>query len=136
MSVFFDTNILVYAQHQQADSKADRARALLADGGKLSVQVLNEFASVSQRKQRKTWREIEEAIEDVLAVVDPPLALTHELHAAARVLAEEHIMSFYDALTVASAIEAGCDTLYTEDLQHGRRFGGLAVVNPFRESAL
>jgi predicted nucleic acid-binding protein len=133
VSAFFDTNILVYAQ--QADRKADRARALFADGGKLSVQVLNEFAAVSRRKQRKSWREIDEAIDDVLSVVDPPLALTHELHTAARSLAEDHGLSFYDALIVAAAVEAGCNTLFTEDMQHGRSIGGLAIVNPFLESA-
>ena len=133
MSVFFDTNILVYAQ--QADGKADRARALFAVGGKLSVQVLNEFTAVAWRKQRKDWREIAEAISDVLAVVDPPLALTLDLHTFARALAEEHQLSFYDALIVASAIEAGCDILYSEDMQHGRTIGGLAIVDPFLESA-
>ena len=133
MSAFFDTSILVYAQ--QADSKADRARALFSRGGKLSVQVLNEFAAVSRCKQRRDWREIDEAIDDVLAVVNPPLVLTHELHTAARALAEDHGLSFYDALIVAAAIEAGCDTLFTEDMQHGRRIGGLAIVNPFLESA-
>jgi predicted nucleic acid-binding protein len=133
VSAFFDTNILVYAQ--QTGGKADRARALFSGGGKLSVQVLNEFAAVSRRKQRRDWRAIDEAIEDVLTVVDPPLALTHDLHTAARMLAEDHVISFYDALIVASAIEAGCDTLFTEDMQHGRRIGGLAIVNPFLESA-
>ena len=133
MSVFFDTNILVYAQ--QTGGKAERARALVSGGGKLSVQVLNEFTAVSRRKQRRSWREIEEAIDDVLAVVDPPLVLTHELHTAARLLAEDHVVSFYDALIVASAIEAGCNTLYSEDMQHGRSIGGLAIVNPFLESA-
>lgn len=132
MSAFFDTNILVYAQ--QADGKADRARALFATGGKLSVQVLNEFTAVSRRKQRRDWREIAEAISDVLALVDPPLALTLELHAAARALAEDHRLSFYDALIVVSAIDAGCDILYSEDMQHGRTIGGLAIVNPFLES--
>jgi len=44
-------------------------------------------------------------------------------------------LSFYDALIVASAIETGCDILYTEDMQHGRAIGGLAIVNPFFESA-
>lgn len=132
MSAFFDTNILVYAQ--QAGGKADRARALLAGGGKLSVQVLNEFTAVSRRKQDKEWREIGEAISDLLALVDPPLALTLDLHAAARALAEEHRLSFYDALIVVSAIEAGCHVLYSEDMQHGRTFGGLAVANPFREN--
>jgi predicted nucleic acid-binding protein len=133
VSVFFDTNILVYAQ--QADGKADRARALFAVGGKLSVQVLNEFAAVARRKQRKDWREIAEAISDVLAVVDPPLALTLDLHTSARALAEEHQLSFYDALIVASAIEAGCGILYSEDMQHGRTIGGLSIINPFLESA-
>jgi predicted nucleic acid-binding protein len=133
VSAFFDTNILVYAQ--QADGKADRARALFAVGGKLSVQVLNEFTAVARRKQSKDWREIAEAISDVLAVVDPPLALTLDLHAVARALAEEHRLSFYDALIVASAIEAGCDILYSEDMQHGRTIGGLSIINPFLESA-
>ena len=131
MSAFFDTNILVYAQ--QADGKADRARALLAGGGKISVQVLNEFSAVSRRKQPRDWSEIAEAISDVLAVVDPPLTLTLNLHRAARTLAEDSQLSFYDALIVAAAQEAGCDTLYTEDMQHGRKFGGLTIVNPFIE---
>ena len=133
MSAFFDTNILVYAQ--QAGGKADRARALFAGGGKISVQVLNEFTAVSRRKQRKDWREITEAISDVLMTVDPPLALTLDLHTTARTLAEDHQLPFYDALIVASAIEAGCDTLFTEDMQHDRKFGHLAIVNPFLESA-
>jgi predicted nucleic acid-binding protein len=133
VTVFFDTNILVYAQ--QAGAKADRARALVAGGGKLSVQVLNEFTAVSRRKQRRDWREIAEAISDALALVDPPLVLTLDMHAAARTLAEEHLLSFYDALIIAAAIEAGCDILYSEDLQHGRAIGGLAIVNPFRDSA-
>lgn len=97
--------------------------------------MLNEFTAVSRRKQRREWREIAEAISDVLAVVDPPLTLTLDLHAAARALAEDHLLSFYDALIVASAIEAGCNILYSEDMQHGRTIGGLAIVNPFLESA-
>ena len=133
MSAFLDTNILVYAQ--QADGKGDRARQLFASGGKLSVQVLNEFTAVSRRKQRRDWREIDEAVADVLTTVDPPLAITLDLHISARALAEDHLLSVYDALIVASAIEAGCDTLYSEDMQHGRTIGGVAIVNPFFESA-
>jgi predicted nucleic acid-binding protein len=132
VSAFFDTSILVYAQ--QTGDKANRARALFAGGGKLSVQVLNEFASVSRRKQRKDWREIAEAISDALTLVDPPLAITLDLHAAGRALADDHRLSFYDALIVAAAIEAGCDTLFSEDMQHGRKFGSLIVVNPFLSS--
>jgi predicted nucleic acid-binding protein len=133
VSAFFDTNILVYAQ--QVDGKGDRARALLAGGGKLSVQVLNEFTAVSRRKQRRDWGEIDEAVADVLTMVDPPQALTLDLHQSARALARDHQLSFYDALIVASAIEAGCDTLFSEDMQHGRSIGGLAIVNPFLDGA-
>ena len=132
MIAFFDTNILVYAQ--QTGGKADRARALVASGGKLSVQVLNEFTAVSRRKQSRDWPEIAEAIADALTLVDPPLPLTLDIHAAARALAEDHRLSFYDALIVASAIEAGCDILYSEDMQHGHNIGGLAIVNPFLET--
>jgi predicted nucleic acid-binding protein len=70
---------------------------------------------------------------DAIALVGSPLALTPELHTAARAIAEGHHLSFYDALIVTSAIEAGCDTLYTEDMQHGRAIGGLTIRNPFMD---
>lgn len=129
MNAFFDTNILVYAQ--QIGAKGEKARALFARGGKISVQVLNEFAAVSRRKHNKDWSEIADAITDALALVDSPLPLSLDLHKAARRIAEVHGLSFYDALIVAAAIESGCDTLYSEDMQHGRKFGGLAIVDPF-----
>jgi predicted nucleic acid-binding protein len=133
VSAFFGTGMLVYAQ--QMDGKGDRARALFAGGGKLSVQVLNEFTAVSRRKQRRDWREIDEAVADVLTIVDPPLPLTLDLHHSARSLAQDHQLSFYDALIVATAIKAGCDTLFSEDMLHGRSIGGLAIVNPFLDGA-
>lgn len=129
MSVFLDTNILVYAQTSGA--KADKARELLGAGGKLSVQVLNEFAAVTRRKLQKDWNELGEAIADALALVDPPLPITFDTHATAMSLARDHGFSFYDALIVASALEAGCDTLFTEDMQHGRRVESVVIVNPF-----
>jgi predicted nucleic acid-binding protein len=129
VKAFFDTNILIYAQEQGA--KADKARALLAAGGVLSVQVLNEFVAVARRKLGKNWREIGEAINDALTLVDPPLPLTIALHTAARALADDHNLSFYDALIVAAALEACCETLISEDLQNGRAFGELRIVNPF-----
>ena len=129
MSAFFDTNIIVYAQER--GEKGNIARALLAEGGYLSVQVLNEFASVSSRKQGRTWSEIEEALSDLLALVRPPVSITIDLHRQARRLASELGFSFYDALIVAAAIEAGCQTLYSEDMQHGRTIGPLTIMNPF-----
>ncbi|WP_027581627.1 PIN domain-containing protein [Bradyrhizobium sp. Ai1a-2] len=131
MSAFLDTNILIYAQ--QTGPKADQSRALLAQGGKLSVQVLNEFTAVARCKLQHDWDDISDAISDILTVLDPPLALTFELHVLARTLAEENRLSFYDALIVAAAIEAGCATVYSEDMQHGRAIGGVRIINPFVE---
>jgi predicted nucleic acid-binding protein len=61
--------------------------------------------------------------------------LTADTHGAALALARDHNFAFYDALIVASAIEAGCDVLYSEDMQHGRAIGGLTIQNPFEEGA-
>ena len=130
MSAFFDSNILVYAQ--QNGAKADKARALLAAGGVLSVQVLNEFAAVARCELGKEWDEIGEAIEDALALVDPPLPLTATLHATARAIARDHGFGFYVALIMAAALDAGCNTLFSEDLQDGRALGALSIVDPFR----
>jgi predicted nucleic acid-binding protein len=126
---FLDTNILIYAQ--LVGAKANRARTLLGEGGILSVQVLNEFASVAHRKLGKSWTEIEIAIVDILALVDAPLPLTTALHTAARAIAADHGLAFYDALIVAAAQEAKCDALLTEDLQDGRVFSNLRIENPF-----
>jgi predicted nucleic acid-binding protein len=65
----------------------------------------------------------------------PPLPLTLDLHVAARTLAQAHRLSFYDAQIVAAALEAGCDTLYSEDMQHGQAIGALRIQNPFLESS-
>ena len=53
----------------------------------------------------------------------------------ARKHARDHSLAFYDALIVAAALEAGCDTLLTEDMQHGRTFLGCTIVNPFAPAA-
>ena len=129
MSAFFDTNVLVYAQQQ--NPKGDKARALLEDGGAVSVQVLNEFVSVLRKRQGKSWDEIDRAIEDILALVDPPLPISIEIHDAARKLARDHSFSFYDALIVAAALSGHCGTLFSEDMQHGRAINGLTITNPF-----
>ncbi len=129
MSRFFDTNILIYAQ--QHGEKADVARRLIGEGGLISVQVINEFTQVSRRKFGRPWREIDEALSDILEALPPPLPVTMDMNRAARRLAEGHGISFYDALIVAAARDAGCAALMTEDLQDGRRFEMLAVINPF-----
>jgi predicted nucleic acid-binding protein len=74
--------------------------------------------------------EIEAAVAVIRIRFPDVMPLTAETHAQALALARDHGLSFYDALIVASALEAGCDTLYSEDLQDGRRFPGLTIVDP------
>jgi predicted nucleic acid-binding protein len=130
---FFDTNILVYA-FLDIDRR-ERALDLIASGGVISAQVLNEFTNVARRKRQRDWAEIERAVSVIRARFPDVMPLTAGTHAAALGLARDHDFAFYDALVVASAIEGGCDILYSEDMQHGRSVGGLVIVNPFLESA-
>jgi predicted nucleic acid-binding protein len=132
VSAFLDTNILVYAQ--QTGDKAEISQNLIAKGGKISAQVLNELANVLRKKHDKNWDDIERVLEDIDNALDPALPLTSNTNKTALTLAREHRLSFYDALIVASAMESDCDTLFSEDLQHGPRFGRLVVINPFLES--
>ena len=129
MTAFIDTNVLIYAHG--ADEKSETARQTILAGGVISVQVLNEFAAVLRRKFRLEWDVIADALADVRAALGPVRPVDVEIHLNAVSLARSHDFSFYDALIVASALAAGCDTLLTEDLQAGQRIAGLTVVNPF-----
>jgi predicted nucleic acid-binding protein len=129
VKAFFDTNILVYTA--TSDVKKQQAVDCLRRGGVASVQVLNEFVHVARRKLRHDWPQIELALGLFRTSLDDVVPITLNTHGNAVPVARDHGLAFYDALIVASAIEAGCDILYSEDLQHGRNVGGLAIVNPF-----
>jgi len=130
-AVFLDSNILIYAA-LQPDRRSDAARTLLSAGGVISVQVLNEFANVARRKFRRSWPEITSALSDIRALFPAPLPLTIATHEAAVTLAERFGFAFYDAVIVASALEAGCTTLMSEDTQDGLVVEArLTVRNPF-----
>lgn len=126
----FDTNVLLHLLSGDA-SKADCAEALVADGSIISVQVLNEFASVASRKLGMSWPEIREVLETIRAVcrVEPLGLETHELGLA---LAERYGFSIYDAMILAAAQLADCRVVFTEDLQDGQVIDDrLKIVNPF-----
>ena len=128
---FFDTNVLLYLVSVDA-AKADTAEMRLADGGTISVQVLNEIATVSRRKMRLSWRQTHAFLTAVrgLLRVQPVTVDTHEIGIE---IAERFGLSIYDAMIVAAALQAGCDTLWSEDMQDGMLFEGrLQIVNPFR----
>lgn len=128
--VFFDTNILLYLLSSDA-AKAERVEELLSRGGFISVQVLNEMASVVTRKLKMSWAETFEILSLIrtLCKVEPITVATHE---QGLLLAQRYRFSIYDAMIAASAIHAGCDTLLTEDLQNGQRIENMLTIrNPF-----
>jgi predicted nucleic acid-binding protein len=128
---FLDTNVLVYAAAKD-DPRAETATALIAKGGTISVQVLNEFASIARRKLNWPWPEVREALAAFRVLCSEPLPITPATHDAALDIAQRDGLGFYDALIVASALEAGCSTLLSEDMQDARRIDGrLTIRNPF-----
>jgi predicted nucleic acid-binding protein len=129
---FFDTNVFVYAIIQD-DRRSDRAEELIAEGGKVSVQVLSEFAAVARKKTKMPWIEIRLALDSIKALCPDPLPVTIDTHKEALAIAEKYGYRIYDALMVASALEARCAILYSEDMQDGQVIDRqLTIRNPFR----
>lgn len=138
MRQFFDTNVLVYSQDTHDSAKHEIARALIqeaiaADALVVSTQVLAEFYATCLRRVLigpaqalglvRVWSE-----HDTVAHTPDLLLRGLALHQA-------HSISMWDALVIQAAIDAGCDVLLSEDMQHGRRFGDLEISNPFLSSA-
>jgi predicted nucleic acid-binding protein len=127
---FFDTTILVYAV-TEGDPRAEVAEALLAAGGYISVQVLNEFAAVARRKLNMSWEEIGDALAAVRTLCEPPSPLTVQAHDAGLAIATQYGYHIYDSLILVAALDAECDTLYSEDMQDGQKIGKVTIRNPF-----
>jgi predicted nucleic acid-binding protein len=128
---FFDTNVLVYIVGQK-DERTATAESLVANGGVVSVQVLNELASVSHRKLRMSWPDITDARDAIRTLCPEPISLTTDTHDAALRIANKYGFSFYDALIAAAALEAECTILYSEDLQDGQVIEERVTIrNPF-----
>ncbi len=128
--VFFDSNVLLYVLSAD-QARASHSFALVSGGGVVSVQVLNEFANVAKKKFGMRIPEIREVLSTLrrfLAVRETNLAT----HQRGLDIAERYRFSIYDSMLLASALEAGCRTFYSEDLHHGQRIEGLTIRNPFR----
>ncbi|TAK62190.1 PIN domain-containing protein [Methylobacter sp.] len=130
---FFDTNVLLYLLSEDS-AKADRAEAIIASAGIISVQVLNEFASVAFRKLGMSYAEIRDMLGTIRAVCQTQ-ALTVDTHDRGLDIAERFGFSLYDSMIVSSALESGCSILYSENMQHGQEIDGqLVVINPFLDN--
>ena len=127
---FFDTNVILYLLDN--DRKADLAARLLADGGMISVQVLNETLVNCLRKAGMTWSEAGEFLTGIRQLCEVS-TLSQETHDLGRALGERYGFAVYDAMIVAAALQSGCTTLYSEDMQHGLVIQDyMRIVNPFR----
>jgi predicted nucleic acid-binding protein len=127
---FFDTNVILYLTSPDL-AKAARAEQLLADGGGISVQVLNEAANVLRRKFRRSWPETHVFLSALRGLVTV-YPVTTETHEAGLGIAERYGLSLYDSMIAAAALYAECNTLWSEDMQHGMVLeGGLRILNPF-----
>jgi predicted nucleic acid-binding protein len=128
-SAFLDTNVLLYLLSAD-QAKADTAETLLARGGTISVQVLNEFAHVARRKFHAHWVAVHDSLTAITAnlATQPVTVETHELGLR---LSERHMLSVFDGQLLAAAILATCDVFYSEDMQDGQVIEGLTIRNPF-----
>lgn len=127
---FLDTNILVYAF--ALDPRSAVAKQLLGQAGVTSVQGLNEFANVARRKLGMGWHELREALELIRTLCHAVLPLDLATHAQALDIAQRYQLAIFDSLMVASALQGGCDVLFSEDMQHGLLVEGrLRIVDPF-----
>ena|ERR1035437_1736188 len=134
---FLDTNIFVYAYDDRDARKhslaVDLIRQLTVSGDAvISYQVVQEFFNVALTKSSKklNHHDAHELLEDVFR---PLLAVpsSFSLVSEAIRIQDRYRLSWYDSLIASAAQQAGCDVLYSEDLQHGQQFGPVTVQNPF-----
>ena len=128
MPVFLDTNVLGYLL--DSGKKEKTARRLASAQPHISVQVLNEFVAVCKKcgKDRETTYQLADAIANASKVHE----ITLSTYRLAQALATRYQLSHWDGLIVAAATLAQCETLYSEDMQHGQVIGTVKVVNPFK----
>ena len=126
----FDTNVLIYA-FAKNDSRAAIAERLLARGGAVGVQNLDEFANVAVRKLAMPWKEVLAALSVIRVLCPSPVPLTVRTHDAALRISGRYGYHIYDSLVIAAALEARYGTLYSEDLKDGQAIDGMTLRNPF-----
>lgn len=136
--VFLDTNIWIYlfaaSQDREERRKTEAARQLLLDHPDITVsaQVLNELANVWQKKYHVEPAQIEMRLRRILEIAAVRF-MDESLTFAALTLAQKYRFSFYDSMILASALDADCNVLFTEDMQHGQWIEDrLQLINPFQ----
>jgi predicted nucleic acid-binding protein len=133
-----DTNILVYAVDRDAGERHVRSRELLGRAARrdcvLTVQALAEFYHATTRKSLLAPGPASAFVRDWLDVF-PVTSVDGAALVDAMDAVEEHRLSFWDALLWATARQAGCAAILSEDMQDGRRLSGVVFINPFAADA-
>ena len=129
---FFDTNVLIYA-FAKDERRTKIAETLLSGGGVVGVQTLNEFVAVAVRKLAMPWDDVLEALSAIRVLFPSPVPLTVRTHDVALRIARRYGYRIYDSLVIAAALEARCNTLFSEDMKDGQAVEGLTIRDPFRE---
>ena len=134
---FIDTNVLIYAEASDAPAKQRTALDLLKRlyeeaQGVLSTQVLQEYCNVALKKLRLPVQHVRAQLDlyeqfEVIQVTPAIIQAGLDLH-------QTRSVAFYDAIIVASAQIAGCNVLWTEDMNAGESVGGVRIINPFAAS--
>lgn len=133
MAASLDSNVIIYLADSNSGKRA-RSKALVAEGGWISAQVMNEVAAVARRKIQLAWPAVHELLALVRSflIVEPLTLATHE---QTLFLAERYKLNVYDSAVVASALLAGCDILWSEDMHHGLVVEGILTIrNPYRRT--
>ena len=136
VKAFVDTNVLVYAYDRGAGPKHERALSLVQElwkegNGVLSTQVLQEFYVNVRRKAKRpiSFEQARALIADYLSwdpIVNDGMTMLEAIDVEQR-----YQLSFWDSLIVVAAQKSGASVLYSEDFNHGQKFGSLVVQNPF-----
>lgn len=131
--VFLDTNILIYGYSEDEPDKRQRAIDCVRSGEAwISTQVVNETINVLKRKFSLSYSRIRDAVQEISEGFQIAIVSVNTIEISLN-LAERYQYSYFDSLILASALEMGCQTLYSEDLQDGQRIENqLTIVDPFR----
>jgi predicted nucleic acid-binding protein len=128
--IFFDTNTLLYLLSTD-NNKANWVSKNLQHSNVISIQVLNEFTSASLRKIKLTSAELDEFL-DLFTSTFNVRSMDMGTFETGLTVSRRYGYQHYDAMIIAAALQAGCERLYSEDMQHQQIINKrLEIVNPF-----
>ena len=125
-----DSNILLYLHDESDKRKREIAKDILSDNPKISTQVISEFINVARRQLDLPKADIVVYCADLLQDCEI-IPVLHDTLTNAAALIQKYDFQIFDSIIVASALEASCTILYSEDMQHGLVIDGLKIINPF-----